>query len=138
MLFRSVGAVAGHLTGAGYLSIMVQGKSYYAHRIAWALTHGSWPEGDIDHLDGVRSNNRLVNLRDVSNATNIQNQKRAHRDNRSGSKVQGVCWREDRGMFRVKAVRYGKTIHVGYFATIDEAEAASIAYRRDHYAGFTL
>lgn len=132
------GAEAGCITSDGYRRIMLNGASYLSHRIAWALTHGSWPAGQIDHIDGCRTNNRIANLRDVTNSTNQQNLKRARRNNRSGSSVPGVCWHKASGKFKVNAQREGKTITIGRYATLPEAEAASLAYRRGNYEGFTL
>lgn len=134
----SAGAEAGSKNGSGYLQIRVQHKRYKAHRIAWALAHGVWPTGEVDHIDGVRDNNRISNLRDVSRCTNMQNLKRAHRDNKSGSAVQGVSWDKRHARFRVEAETGGKKIHLGYFSILQDAEDASIAYRREHYPGFTL
>lgn len=56
---------------------------FYAHRLAWLVTHGSWPEDEIDHIDGKRGNNSILNLRAVTRAENAKNLKLRH-DNRSG------------------------------------------------------
>lgn len=54
----------------GYLTGRIKGKNYKAHRIAWAVAYGEWPQGQIDHINGDRSDNRLPNLRVVSNSEN--------------------------------------------------------------------
>lgn len=132
------GSAAGGRDSYGYLRVKVRGKFYKAHRIAWAITHGAWPVGKIDHRDGIRDNNRIANLRDVSNTTNMQNLKRAHIDNLSGSAVPGVCWRKRDEIFAARAKIGGVDIHIGHFATLAEAELASIEYRRKNYDGNTL
>jgi hypothetical protein len=70
------GDVAGHICkSTGYTKIMFAQRSFRAHRILWALTYGSWPEVDVDHINGNRSDNRIANLRLASRAENIRNMK---------------------------------------------------------------
>ena len=57
----------------GYLVVSAGGKNYQAHRVIWLITHGRWPAGDIDHINGIKTDNRLANLRDVSHKTNARN-----------------------------------------------------------------
>lgn len=64
-----------------YIPVTYRGKHYLAHRLAWALYHGEWPSGQIDHIDGNPFNNRIDNLRIVSARENMMNQKK-HRDGR--------------------------------------------------------
>ena len=66
----------------GYRKLKFRGKQYLVHRIAWLLQHGSWPVGDIDHIDGNPSNNKLENLRDVPHSVNLQNRKSAEAGNK--------------------------------------------------------
>lgn len=58
---------------AGYVSVRLNGRQYQAHRVIWAMAHGKWPDGVIDHINGIRSDNRLDNLRDVSQRGNLRN-----------------------------------------------------------------
>lgn len=60
------GDVAGNLNNTGYIQITVDGTAYYAHRLAWLYIHGKFPENHIDHINGVRDDNRISNLRDVT------------------------------------------------------------------------
>ena len=101
----------------GYLIGEIGGRVYSAHRIAWYLTHGKIPN-EIDHINGKRSDNRLVNLRSVDRTANCRNIERSQTNNTSGAI--GVCW--DRGNAKW-IVRVGKK-HVGRFASFDEAVAA--------------
>src|SRR5215467_10234620 len=57
-----IGDVAGWLDDRGYRSVNLEGKSYKVHRLVWLLTYGSWPNGEIDHINGIRSDNRVSNL----------------------------------------------------------------------------
>lgn len=74
---------------SGYPSGAIAKKYIAAHRAAWCLHYGHWPEGFIDHINGDRSDNRIENLRLVDNQTNCKNQK-LRRTNKSG--VMGVRW----------------------------------------------
>lgn len=64
---------AGCLSPTGYILIRTYGKCLKSHRVAWFLHYGKWPENNIDHLDGIRSNNRIKNLRDVKQTVNGKN-----------------------------------------------------------------
>jgi hypothetical protein len=69
----NIGDIAGYLRKNGYVHIMCERKPIAAHRLAWLLTHKEWPKGEIDHINGIRNDNRLCNLRDVSSRVNGQN-----------------------------------------------------------------
>ncbi|MFU7071295.1 HNH endonuclease signature motif containing protein [Pseudomonas aeruginosa] len=93
-----VGAKAGSLNNSGYHRIMISGKAYLAHRIAFLLMTGELPRKQVDHINGVRTDNRWVNLREVNASENGKNQRL-----RRGSKVglSGVYWSETRQSFQV-------------------------------------
>lgn len=85
-----VGSIAGSQHIAGYRAVYLEYKAYLAHRLAWFYVFQSWPTGQIDHINGVRSDNRLSNLRDVDAFVNQQNRRSATRGNLSG--FLGVTW----------------------------------------------
>lgn len=70
---RYAGKVAGSIQGGGYLSVGLFGRLWKAHRITWALVYGEWPEGEIDHINGNRADNRIENLRPANRKENCQN-----------------------------------------------------------------
>lgn len=78
------GMVAGGVSTFGHMTISVDKKRLMAHRVAWAITHGDWPKTDIDHINGDPADNRMLNLRMVTRGHNLQNQKKAHHDSKSG------------------------------------------------------
>lgn len=106
-----------------------------AHRLAWLYVYGEWPNGDIDHIDGDRLNNRIANLRDVSRRVNLENQRRPKACNKSG--FLGVkTFRDQRFQARIQ-VR-GVQLHLGTFDTPHEAHAAYVAAKRNLHQGCTL
>ena len=115
------GDVAGSTRPDGYHSIYVQGKRYLAHRLAWYFVHGDWPEGEIDHVDGNRSNNAISNLEDVTGRENVR-RGMARYGKKSGLPV-GVSIHYNG--FRADACINGKPTYLGRF---DHPEQAHQAY----------
>ena len=118
------GTEAGNMMQNGYRKLKFFGKQYLTHRMAWFLHHGRWPAGDIDHIDGKPSNNKLSNLRDVTHCVNIQNRKSATVKNKTG--FLGVVKRKNK--FAAHVHRNGKQIYLGLFET---AELAHQAYKEN-------
>lgn len=115
-------------TAGGYLELMVAGKIRLAHRIIWLMQTGSSPNGKIDHRNGIRDDNRWVNLRDVSDCENAQNLTKPHADNRSG--FLGVERRKT-GRFNASIMVNGVRHRVGNYATPEEAHAKYVELKRD-------
>lgn len=123
-----VGSVAGTLdVSNGYRRVRVGGVRLKEHRVAFAMHHGHWPAGEVDHIDGDRQNNRPANLRDVSRAENGQNQRRPRKGSRSG--LLGVIAHGNRWRAEIKS--HGKTKNLGAFATPEEAHAAYLQAKRE-------
>lgn len=118
------GSVAGCLAGAGYRYLMVDKKLYLEHRLVWFVAHGRWPESCIDHVNGVRHDNRIQNLREATVAENLKNTSKP-KTNTSGFK--GVSFEKAAGKWSAKARVDGSHHHLGYFHS---AEEASTAYQR--------
>lgn len=70
---RNKGEEAGWRNDDGYVYLTIKGTKYQAHRVAWYYATGSWPTFEIDHVDRVRDNNRIDNLRDVTHQVNAMN-----------------------------------------------------------------
>jgi hypothetical protein len=123
--------------GAGYLPIGVDGKVYRAHRLAWLHVHGTWPFGVIDHINGIRHDNRIENLRDVPVKINAQNQRRAVSTNLAG--MQGVWTPRGRAKkFAAYIIANGIRIRLGSFDTADLAHAAYMDAKRRLHEGCTV
>lgn len=103
-------------------SVRVAGLSNLsAHRAAWALYHGVWPNGMLDHANGDKTDNRLENLSVVDKFGNARNQKR-HSRNTSG--VNGVHWCKARNRWQATIFANGVTTYLGNFKCKDEATLA--------------
>lgn len=117
-----VGTVAGHThAGHGYRQIKLDGKLYLAHRLAWLHTYGVWPTDQIDHINRCRTDNRLANLREVTNAQNCQN--RPLQCNAT-SGYAGVTWNKIILKWHARISLGGKRIHLGWFLDKDSAVSA--------------
>lgn len=117
----SVGDPAGSWTKVGYIKISVDNCKAYAHRLAWFYSFGVWPSGPIDHIDRVKTNNALKNLRQVTNAENIHNMD-FRKDNKSG--IRGVSWDKKNKKWTAKICLHRKQMYLGLFATLDDANRA--------------
>ena len=105
----------------GYKHGAVFNKTYKAHRVIWAIVYDEWPSSQIDHINGIRDDNRITNLRAVSHAENARNQKR-RTDNTTG--VCGVGFYKATGKWNAQIHANGKSIHLGYFNSFDDAVIA--------------
>lgn len=110
----------------GYLKVTIDKRSYKAHRVVWAHVHGEWPAAEIDHINGDRADNRLVNLRLAVHSENGQNRRKAS-NNRSG--ITGVSRKGKRWRAQIGAA--GKKVHLGVFDSPEEAAAAYADAKRE-------
>ena len=116
---KKVGKRAGHMHTDGYRRVNVKGiRNQREHRVIFMMHHGYLPK-QIDHINGIRDDNRIENLRAADNFTNSQNAKRLC-TNTSG--VKGVCF--DKAVMKWKARIYinGKRKTIGYYDNLDDAE----------------
>ena len=123
----AAGTIAGSDDGQGYVRIRVDGKGYRAHRLAWLAFYGKWPNGQIDHINHCRSDNRIENLREV---THSENQRNASRSKRNISGHPGVSFESRRRKWRVEVSITGangrsRRKHIGYFENLNDAADAS-------------
>ena len=116
---RKAGTVSG-TPHKGYVRISVDGKMIRAHQIVWALTHGGWPIDEIDHINGVKDDNRPCNLREVDRFANMQNRTKANKNN--STKMLGV---EQIGRnFRARLTAHGRTVNLGVYESPEQASKA--------------
>jgi hypothetical protein len=131
------GAVCGSVdVSSGYERLTVCRRTILAHRAAFLYMEGTFPTGDVDHVNGDRADNRWLNLRSVSRALNIQNQRRTLRpENESG--LLGV-YAAPSGRWRTRIKTHGISTCIGTFDTPEEAHEAYLAAKRALHAGCTI
>jgi hypothetical protein len=127
-----IGQEAG--TGSnGYSLIRISGKCFKAHRLAWLYMTGEWPKEFIDHINGVRSDNRFANLREATQAENKRNIGKL-RNNTSGFK--GVYFNKLFNRWQARVMAAGKSIYLGSFMTPEEAHTAYCDGARRYHEEF--
>jgi len=119
-----------------YLNIGIGFHVYRAHRLAWLYVHGSWPDGQIDHINGDKLDNRIANLRVATNSQNKQNMRKARSDSRSG--LIGASWHTKSNKWRAAIQIDGKKKHLGYFDTPEEAHQVFMEHKRERHAFCTI
>lgn len=124
---------AGTLRSDGYIAIRVKGKKFQAHRLVWLYMHGQFPAAQIDHINGVKWDNRLVNLRLATNTENCRN-RGARADSNSG--IRGVSFERASGKWRATASDGRRYVSIGRFETIEAACAAYDAFTAVHHGEF--
>lgn len=124
-----IGNIAGCDDHRGYLLVRIDGVLHKCHRLAWFYMYGVWPNYHIDHINGIRSDNRLCNIRNANVSENMQNQKTARKDNKTtGLLGSSFCKRDSN--FRAQIQINKKNKHIGYFNTPEEAHQAYIEEKR--------
>ncbi len=126
------GKEAGTFMSNGYRSIKIDDIGMLIHRVAWAIFYGDWPQGDVDHINMQKADNRIANLRLASRSQNMSN--RSH-TKRNTLKAKGVEITRT-GKYAVKIWKNYKRYHVGTFSTLEDAKAAYSAKAEELHKEF--
>jgi hypothetical protein len=119
---------------AGYVRAFIKSYPYQAARLAWLYVHGEWPNGEVDHANRVRADNRFSNLRLSDRAQNGKNRK-IHKNNTSG--VRGVCFDKRRQKWKAQIwVKGRRNIVLGLFSSIHDASVARVTAERKLFGEF--
>ena len=128
-----IGQIAGCINGHGYRHIQIGRTRYDAHRLAFLYMTGKFPDLQVDHADGDRSNNRWSNLREASGSQNNANARQL-RSNTSGYK--GVSWLSRRKRWRSLIMVNGRQIYLGSYDCPQEAHAAYLDAAIKYFGAF--
>jgi len=122
---RTLGKVAGTRHQGGYVQLNFKGHKYFAHRICWAIYYNEQlaPDVEIDHLYGIRNDNRISELRKATRQEQKYNQKT---QSNSTSGHRGVTWNKERQRWIAHISTNKKTIRLGRFKTKEEAIEARL------------
>jgi len=121
------GKIANTVSVKGYAIVIIWKQRLFAHRVIWKMMTGADPCGEVDHINGTRTDNRWVNLRDVPRVVNARNQRR-HSRNKSG--ITGVRFREEMGKWTANIRYNNRQIYLGCYTTKEEAAAARAGAER--------
>ncbi|HGO4161871.1 TPA: HNH endonuclease [Serratia marcescens] len=119
------GMASGSKNKDGYIEISTMGRVHMAHRLAWEMYHGVRPRNEIDHINGVRDDNRIINLREATRSENNRN-KVVNKSSTSG--IKGVTYHKQHRKWSSRIFVNGKNKNIGYFNTKEEA---ADAYRKE-------
>ena len=115
------GTVAGYINYSGYWLIRINDKNYRAHRLAFLYMNGSFPAQEVDHINGIRTDNSFLNLREIDRVGNMQNTK-IYSTNTSN--IMGVAFFKDRGRWRADININKKLTIIGQYRDFFEAVCA--------------
>jgi hypothetical protein len=126
-----VGDPAGHPNSNGHLHVCYRGKIYLVHRVAWLISTGAWPVHEIDHVNGLRADNRLSNLRE---ATARQNQRNRNCHRAGQARFTTYHKAKGKGKWCARSPRIdGKVKYLGLYDTMAEASEAAEKWLRENY-----
>ena len=114
---RYAGKTIGVIDPKGYRSVFIMGKQYRLHRLAWLYCYGNLPK-IVDHINGIKTDNRIENLREVTQQQNLMN---AARSNKNTSGVTGVYFNQNRGIWCAQIKFNGQTYHLGSSKNFEKA-----------------
>jgi hypothetical protein len=125
----AAGDVAGLLSHQGYLQSTVPNCQRVAnHRLAHFIVYGEWPKGDVDHINGIGTDNRIANLRAATRSQNNQN--RYRKSANKSTDLIGVSKRSDYEAYDARIAVNGKQKCLGTFKTAQEARQAYLAAKQ--------
>ena len=130
---RFAGKSAGYVDAWGYTCIRFRDQMHKAHRVAWVITTGAWPVNQIDHINGNKSDNQWINLREATQSQNSCNVA-PRSNNKTG--ITGVSWDNDRGKWFASICFDGRGLNLGRYDTVEEAISARSVAQIKHHGEF--
>lgn len=128
------GDIAGSDNKLGYFRVNFNGRLKLCSHVVWLMHNRQWPERQLDHINRITTDDRIENLREVTQSFNIQNQVGARKNNKAG--FRGVAL--DKGKFKATITLNNKQIWLGRFNTAEEAHAAYLKAKQSYHEGAVL
>jgi hypothetical protein len=121
----------------GYMQVKIAGVSYLMHRVIWCMFNDNIDVNlYVDHMNGVRDDNRIDNLRVVDCVSNMQNRRKAQVN--SGTGLIGSCVHKGTGRYEAQISHYGNKIYIGLYDTPEEAHQAYLKKKRELHKTCTI
>jgi hypothetical protein len=127
-----IGCAAGSLSSSKYLLVGINNKTYLVHRVIFLLNNGYMPKF-VDHIDGNKLNNKIENLREVSNGQNRMNSK-LQVNNKSN--IKNVNWHKKQQKWVVQLGVEGKKLYFGAYFDLNVAKFVAETMRHKHHKQF--
>ena len=118
------GELAGNKNNKGYIRLMLNCKNYQAHRLVWFYVTGFWPKKQIDHINGVKTDNRIANLR-LANGYESQQNRKLNKNNTSGH--HGVSYDKNVKKWRARIKANGVRVSCGFYVSPEDASMAYLS-----------
>lgn len=134
MTGSSIGDICGTEKEDGYVLISIDRVLYRAHRLAWLYCYGRWPDGDIDHINRIRSDNRISNLREANRSENLCNSSRRS-DNKTG--IRGVSFNRKNKNYTVRIQKNGKILTRHGVSNIGTARDIAQMFAKELHGDFS-
>jgi hypothetical protein len=129
---KKSGSIAGSLANTGYYEICYNSQRILSHRLAWFFVYGEMPNGVIDHINGIKTDNRIENLRCVSQMQNAQNTLTAQKCSKTG--VRGVYFKSNMNKWIAQITVNKKCNYLGCFTSIEEAKEAYMKAKKQFHS----
>ncbi len=132
---KTKGKIAGSLGSKGHVEIKIDGIKYQAHRLVWLYLNGNFPTNQIDHINRIKSDNRIENLREVTNSENKQN---IDKPRGYSNPYMGVYFHKKRKKWRSKITKEGVQYELGFFDTPELAKKAYLDAKKELHPFYTI
>lgn len=127
----------GWLGNEGYPMVKINGETHSVHCLVWLVETGEYPDLEVDHINGIRHDNRFSNLRLLTKSDNIRNQRKAQKRNKSTG-VLGVSYNIKRNKFSAQITVDSRKIWLGRYDTLAEAQKVYVEAKRKYHPSSTL
>lgn len=130
--FNSGSKLVGSYRKNGYLSVVINRKSHLLHRLAFLFMTGAFPSNDVDHINGLRDDNRWCNLREATRSQNLKNRTK----NISKTLPKNIYQQTNSNKYRVRIKVDGIKIHGGYFIHLEDAVKKATEMRQQYFGEY--